>query len=271
MIDSTGMQNAIETELSQIWNHGNDIDRGIRLITVLEQNCLYPLYFKYIPGNIVDKATLQHIFYEMSAYDIEIISALLDAGYFNEEDLKFLYDRKVGFVTRFISNRTIYKRIMNEEIQDIDDLSYHVMKDNRFMKVKRIEIDDMKDMKLYAYICKDLVEANKSEFNILRKFNNLKTTEIEEIQEIEDKLRKRGIFVLLSSIDLPTDKILPFYYERQEIEPFFDFSKNDIDLLPLRVHSHAAIRGHLMIVFFASIAHVYLSKILAKSKELKLS
>jgi transposase len=34
-------------------------------------------------------------------------------------------------------------------------------------------------------------------------------------------------------IELPTDKILPFYHERQDIEQIFDFAKNDLDLLPL--------------------------------------
>lgn len=265
LIDSTSLTNSIKTDLSQFCNHGGTVSKQIRLIVVLDKNSGYPLYFKYIPGNIVDKSTLQHIFNEMTVYDFKINIALMDAGYFNEEDLTFLYNRGVSFVTRFIPNRKIYKNIIKHDIDDIDDPIYHVMKDDRFMKVKRIQVNDIQGMKLYAYICKDLVEANKAEFHILSNFD-IKNSETQELEEIREKLRKRGIFILLSSIKLRTDRILPFYYERQGIEQIFDFAKNDLDLLPLRIHSEPTLRGHLMIVFMATIAHVYMRRIFEKKK-----
>jgi hypothetical protein len=269
LIDSTGLPNSIKTDLSQICNHGGDVNREIRLIVVLDKNSGYPLYFKYIPGNIVYKTTIQHIFNEMDAYDFKVIAAILDAGYYTAENLQFLYDRKVQFITRFIPNTKVYKRIMLNEIHDIDDLVYHVKKDHRLMKIKRIRINDIGKMKLYAYICKDLVEANKGEYNILNKFD-IENTDIKEMEEIREKLRKRGIFILLTSIKMPTKKILPFYYERQDIEQIFDFAKNDLDLLPLRVHSESTLRGHFMVVFMATIAHVYMRRFTENSKKLKL-
>jgi hypothetical protein len=270
LIDSTGLPNAIQSDLSQICNHGGKVNREIRLIVVLDKNSGYPIYFKYVPGNIVDKSTLQHIFNEMDAYDIDVTSAIMDAGYFNEVDLKYLYDRNVTFVTRFIPNRKIYKKIIENDIDDIDDVIYHVLKDRRCMKVKCVEINDIADMKLYAYICKDLVEANKGQIHLLNNFI-VSEAELKEIEEIREKLRKKGIFILLSSIKLPTDKILPFYSERQEIEQIFDFAKNDLDLLPLRVHSETTLRGHFLVVFMATICHVYIRKIMETFKKLKLS
>jgi hypothetical protein len=50
-------------------------------------------------------------------------------------------------------------------------------------------------------------------------------------------IRERGKFILLSSIEMPTDIVLPFYYERAEIEQIFDFAKNDLDLVPLVLRS----------------------------------
>jgi transposase len=108
-----------------------------------------------------------------------------------------------------------------------------------------------------------LAEAYKRELHILSEFY-LDKAEIKEIEEIREKLRRRGIFVLLSSIELPTDKILPFYYERQDIEQIFDFAKNDLDSLPLRTRSQATLRGHFMIVFMATIAHVFIRRMLEK-------
>ncbi|MDR2351708.1 MAG: hypothetical protein LBF22_00870, partial [Deltaproteobacteria bacterium] len=98
------------------------------------------------------------------------------------------------------------------------------MKENRLMKIKCIRVNDLGGMKLHAYLCKNLVETNKTEYNILSKFD-MHNTEIKEIDKITKKLRKRGIFILLTSIKQAMDKILPFYYERQDIEQIFGFVK----------------------------------------------
>jgi hypothetical protein len=269
LIDSTGLPNAIQCDLSQTNNHNGNVNREIRLIAVLEQNSGYPLYIKYVPGNIVDKSTLVNVFCEMDAYDIEIATSIMDAGYYTEENLKFLYKRKIGFVTRHIPNTRLYKQIMENDIHDIDNLKYHILKDERLLKIKRIDAP-FGDMELYAYICKDLTEANKGEYNLLKQFVYDEKTH-KEICEIEEKLRKRGIFVLLSSLKMPTTEILPFYYKRQDIEQIFDLSKNDVDLLPLRVHSENTLRGHLFVILMATITHVYMRKILDNSKDCKIS
>jgi hypothetical protein len=144
------------------------------------------------------------------------------------------------------------------------------MKDDRFMKVKVIKVDDIGKMKLYAYICKDLAEANNQEFRILSNFDSDNADE-KEIVEIQEKLRKRGIFILLSSIELEKNKILPFYYERQDIKQIFDFAKNGLDLLPLITQSQETLTGHFMVVFMATIAYVHMRRILEKNKEFNLS
>jgi hypothetical protein len=69
---------------------------------------------------------------------------------------------------------------------------------------------------------------------------------------------------------MPTNKILPFFYERAEIKPMFDFLKYDFDLLPLKKSSKSTLRGRLMIVFMTTIAHVYMKRILEKSTKCNL-
>jgi transposase len=201
----------------------------------------------------------------MDAYDYKITSTILDAGYYSEENLKFLYNRNVAFLTRYIPNQKIYKRILNISLNDIDDMKYHVMKDERILKIKRVNINEIAGMKIYAYICKDLTEANKLKFNTLSEFE-CENKDYKEIDEITKQLRKRGIFALLSSLKMPTNEILSVYYERTRLEQIFDFAINELDALPLRKHSEIAIRGHLMIVFMSTIAHVYMEKLMDKKK-----
>ena len=46
--------------------------------------------------------------------------------------------------------------------------------------------------------------------------------------------------------------ILPTYYARQQIEQVFDLGKNYALMLPLRVRSEEALRGHLLLTFAAT-------------------
>jgi hypothetical protein len=267
IIDSTGFPNAINTDFFQIFDHGGDINSEIRLMVVLDKNSGYPLYFKSIPGNLVDKSTLHHIFNEMDAYEIEVTSAIMDAGYYTEENIQFLYDRGIIFITNYINNLKLYNKIINNDIDDIDDIAYNTINKEKFSKIKIINVNEIGTMKLYAYICKDLDEANKQESHILRKFDSGNPDE-KEIAEIRAKLRKRGIFILLSSIEMSKNEVFPFYHGRQDMDQIFYLAKNDV--LPLRTSNQTTLRGHSMVVFLASIAHVYMRKILERSKNNKL-
>jgi transposase len=62
-----------------------------------------------------------------------------------------------------------------------------------------------------------------------------------------------GLFMILSSVDIPVEEILPLYYTRQQIEQVFDIGKNDADLLPIRVQNEDTLRGHLLLTFMATV------------------
>ncbi len=62
----------------------------------------------------------------------------------------------------------------------------------------------------------------------------------------------RGSFVIISSKKQETENILNLYYTRQKVERMFAFSKSDLNLLPLRVHSEETLRGHLFLLFLLS-------------------
>jgi hypothetical protein len=266
LIDSTGMPNAIDIDLTQVSNHGGKITRTIRLIVLLDKITGYPVYFKYIPGNIVDKVTLQVVFNEMEGHDISVNSVIMDAGYCSEEIFKFLYDSKVNFITRFIPNLTVYKDLIKNKSKDINNLKYHIRHSDRNIMIKKVPFK-FKGMNLYAYICKDIIEANKQVKNLLDRYD---MEDEKEIIETAEKLKKSGLFILVSSTNLLTNDILTHYYERQAIEQLFDYAKNDLDLVPLRKHSEETFRGHIMVCFMATIAHTYLTKLLAKSKDCKI-
>lgn len=72
-------------------------------------------------------------------------------------------------------------------------------------------------------------------------------------QEVSRKMNAQGVFVLVSSKQITTDKILPLYYTRQQVEQIFDIGKNYPALIPIRIQTEETFRGHLLLTFIASI------------------
>ena len=91
---------------------------------------------------------------------------------------------------------------------------------------------------------------------------------LDEIDKSDDEkafmLKKKGIMVLISSIEIAEDQVVPFYYSRQAAEQLFKFSKDDLNMLPLRTHKEESMRGYLLLVFITLCAFLLMRKKLGK-------
>ena len=79
-------------------------------------------------------------------------------------------------------------------------------------------------------------------------------------QEISYALKTRGIMILVSSFQIDKKEVVPTYYVRQTAEMLFGFSKDDLNILPLRVHNEKTLRGFLFLQFLALALFVMLKK-----------
>ncbi|EQD79468.1 hypothetical protein B1B_00195, partial [mine drainage metagenome] len=64
-------------------------------------------------------------------------------------------------------------------------------------------------------------------------------------------VKRKGFMVLMSSQPIERDQLIPLYYTRQFVEKAYSYSKDDLSLLPLRVHSEEALSGYLFIIFLS--------------------
>ena len=247
LIDSTGLENASKMSLTQINNHNGEISMEIRLIYVIDRRNGMPIYFRYCPGNIVDVTTLCTTLAELAQYDISTDYAIVDAGYVSEGNIMDLFQNDIHFVTRLAPNRVIYKDIAKSEIFDILEAKYAIKYGNRLVYLKKTAVD-LYGYAGYAYIGVDMDSRNaqmkKTVFNAI--------DDKVSPEEMDQRLSKLGLFILISSDDMGTDEILPLYYTRQQVEQVFDIGKNYADLLPLRVQSEDTLRGHLLLTFMAT-------------------
>jgi hypothetical protein len=54
-------------------------------------------------------------------------------------------------------------------------------------------------------------------------------------ENTDSELLAKQIFILISSNVLDRKNVVPLYYKRQQVEQLFGISKDDLELLPLRV------------------------------------
>jgi transposase len=245
VIDSTGLPNEINMSVTDWGHHNGGIEFETRLILSIDRESELPLYFRYVAGNIGDVSTLNNTIAEMMKNGISTSSALIDAGYFSENNLKMLFDSNISFLIRMPSNRTIYKNIIVENT-DIESLRYALKYNGRSLFVKENEIE-LYGNKAFAYLVLDPERRGREIAKVISEID-------EDGSDIEERdILNCGKMVLLSSEKLDTKDAIPLYYTRQIAERMFGIAKEDLNILPLRTHSEPNFKGFMFLVFISLI------------------
>ena len=256
LIDSTGLPNSIRFPCTAISNHNGIISEEVRLIYVVQQRTRLPIYMRYVAGNIVDTTTLTTTIEELKAIGVNTKFAILDAGYMTEEGIRHLLDKKISFITRCPSNRSIYKELTASGLDDLEsDNNLAVDQQGKIFNGREVYVKhaaiDYAGAKLHAYICKDKVMEGIERKKLVAK----ETSSGKPVQKEgrSEKFKTCGVFVLLSSRQIRADLVLDHYYVRQDVEQVFDITKNYTGALPLCVEKEETFRGHLLLTFIATI------------------
>lgn len=249
LIDSTGLPNNIHFPLTAISNHNGNISNEVRLIYVTQQSTGLPIYFRYCPGNVIDVTTLTRTIHELKNHGVNTKFSILDAGYYTADNIRTLYHNKISFVSRIPEKMTLYKELVAEHLDTIESKENLIRYNGRFIYIKRVECNVVDDFKGYAYIGLDISRKEDEDKKLFQKADDQKLTN----DEVFDKIKHHGLFVIVSSRPMATDKVLPTYYTRQQIEQIFDIGKNYADMLPLRVQNEDTFRGHLLLTFISCV------------------
>lgn len=261
VIDATSLPNQIHIPMTAWGRSGEEIDKQIRFLLVVDKENHLPLFFRMLSGNIVDVSTLKNTIHELKQYGIKESFVYLDAGFFSEDNITELYDNEINFLTRLPATRTVYKDLIQNEAKDLESRSNIVGYGKRGLFIKQKEIE-LFGRKAYAYIVLDPRRKG-------REVNRLILETIDEKDSHENEFDyafdNSGIMILVSSFQLSKEDVVPAYYIRQTAEMLFGFSKDDLGILPLRVHSEDALRGFLFIQFLTLIAFTQLKNKLGKN------
>jgi len=243
IIDTTALPNQIHLPFNAWGYHDGDIEKQIRFLFVVDSASSLPLYFRYLPGNIVDVSSLCVTVEELARLGIPRSFVLIDAGFFSEENIRELYEKRIDFLTRLPSSRRIYKRLIKEGARTMESFENAVRYGKRALFITHKAID-LYGKEAYAYIILDPERKGRETKRLL-----LDAIEGEDNEDIEYRLMRQGIMILVSSFAMEKADIVPLYYLRQRVEQLFGFSKDDLQLLPLRVHTEETLRGYLFLMF----------------------
>jgi transposase len=248
IIDATSLPSQCNTDFNAWGRNDGGIDKQMRMLCVVDQVSKMPLYYRYLPGNILDVSTLEHTIRELTLFGIKNKFVLVDAGYFSETNILELYKKQIDFLTRLPTGRLIYKDIISNHISDIENMQYATRCNERAVFVKEVAVD-LFGKKGYAYIVLDPIrKAKELQQKMLDYVNGDPLSEV--------NIATCGIMILISSMPMNSKSVINDYYLRQSVEQVFGFYKDDLGLLPLRKHSDETISGYLLLQFIALVVFI---------------
>ena len=256
LIDSSGLPNSIHFPMTCQNIHNGKVSNEVRMIFVVQRSTGIPLYYRAVPGNIVDVSTLERVFLHLDSLGIDISSCIMDAGYNSGSNLDLFYDEnhtcKIGFITRIGSGDKAFKDMIRNELGTLDAKENLVQYEDRYLFIKKnpVMVGKNKDNPAWLYLGLDLARMSDEQHKLLKRARKSSLT----TDEVYEALQTEGLFGVLSGTDIPCEELLPTYYMRQAAEQIFDIAKNYTKLLPLRVRTAATFQGHLLLSFIASCA-----------------
>ena len=254
LIDSTGLENSCKIPITCFSNHNGDVNLEFRIVAIVQKSTGIPIFYECIPGNIIDVTTLKRIIILLKEYGCNVEYCITDAGYLCPSNIERLVMSGIEFMSRLNPNFKLYKKAIDENLQNLDNDENVVRFKNRFIHIIKttniVAIDkETGEEKIgFIYLCKDIQSAqSKTDHLLSSKAINKMTT-----QEILDIKKKFGVFAIITTKDLEPEKVLPEYYLRQSVEQYFDYGKNYAKFIPVRQQNMETLAGHLLLSFIAS-------------------
>lgn len=252
-VDSTPLPNDIDTPFSALCSHGIAATAmQMRLVLILDEATLRPIWFDIIPGNVLDINTLKHVTKDVEvSLDIHLNGFFLDAGYASKELIQSFEIQEADegipekkYLVRMPSKRGYPYRSLYTEMKDLfAKAKYDFIREGHsyFGKMKQLTIFETA---LYAYVYVDQYNALKGYTD----FVGRKPAEFEKLSNREKDWYKVkfGYFVLISNYRKTPAEILDDYFSRTRIETAFKTDKEYLRLLPLRKWNDTTIRGKIL-------------------------
>lgn len=252
-VDSTPLPNDIDTPFSALCSHGIAATAmQMRLILILDEASLRPIWFDIIPGNVLDINTLKVVTKDIEvSLGIKLNGFFLDAGYASKDLVQSFMIQGTDddipekkYLVRMPAKRGYPHRLLYTQMKELfSKAKYDFIREGHsyFGKEKLVQIFDTD---VYAYVFVD-------HYNALKGYTDFVSRKPEEFERLSNREKdwykvKFGYFVLISNYRKTPAEMLDDYFSRTRIETTFKTDKEYLKLLPLRKWNDVTIRGKIL-------------------------
>jgi hypothetical protein len=278
---SEELKKIIISDFAELNCHIHESNAKASLMAVLDKASGLPLHFNQFL-NDDDGVAMQETLRQLSGcIDRETAEFVIKSGC----DTDFMIASNIPVVFRLPANENLYKSLVLAEVPDIWQFENLVVYNEILYCVKKVlvkhsdasegedesSVSDNAQNKAVAYVVLEVAKLGSDMAEMIQEYRTLKAPELpnnatpEEIERVEKEINKFketrnfrflncGIFIIVSTVDVPCAEILPLYDANQDNEQMIDFFINNCNAIPLEAHSEEAIRGQMLLSFMALVA-----------------
>jgi transposase len=271
------------------YNRDNECLEQINLAMLFGQNSRLPAYYRRMPGNISDVATLKTTVKSLDFLGAARIHLILDKGFYSAGNIDELYKRSHKFTIALPTGRKWVEAYLDKHRENIVSPTNYLMTGESEALYMTTELHkwgskhrgylhlyynaecaasdfDRFTRRLISYR-KELLEGKpvKEHEDFYHRYLIIKKTPKRglKITYNDEEIRKHrdcysGFFCILSNKIKDSAEALRVYRNKDVVENCFDDLKNHLDMKRLRVHSSEAMDCRLFLQFLSL---VYISTI----------
>lgn len=109
LIDSTALPSAINSSINAYGYAKGTIQENATCLMLVDEELKLPIYFRAIGGDILDVTTLKTTIGEIKELGLASQSAILDAGFCSKENLQFMSQEQINFITRLPRSHWVFR------------------------------------------------------------------------------------------------------------------------------------------------------------------
>ena len=218
-----------------------------RLLYVFDRTSKAPVFYRVLPGRIVDRSAFVETLRRCRCRDAIVIA---HKGFYSKANVSYLMKEKLRFILPLQDNTTMIPRSFDSQEGDGRfDGRFTYKGRNIWYKVFPTGDDGNR-----IFIYQD--DFRKAEYNPL--FTERQEKAYGEVPLTDKDImsnNRRGLFAFVSNLDENAKEVYLDYKERWEIENCFDYMKNSVAKKPLHAHDNGSIDAqcfinHVALMYF---------------------
>lgn len=267
----------------------------INLGLVYGKNSRLPVMYRHLTGNVPDSKTVSWLLALFDQFPKESIQLVMDRGFYTQENVLNLCKENIEFVIGAKKSVNYIKEVIDQSRETIETVAHYNPASELFMVSgsvgKEFKAGKSSHYPVIAHVYYHPEQAMISRRDFMKKIHETwqalntkqvsladvtqykkcytynkdkKTYEIHQ-EAVDECMKNKGYFVLLTNTRLSSEEVLRIYREKDEVEKAFNNLKDRLNMRRVRVSSDSSLEGKLFVQYIALILNAHLRQRLSKN------